>query len=103
MSPIATGRRDKYIELEEGIDENGAVVDPWTPLDPPDAWAAIEPAIGTTDTTSANAALITFPYHAGVTTRTRILYRGRHFYVRGVSNPDEANIDTVCTCEEVVP
>jgi len=102
MSPIATGRRNKLVQLEQGTDEDGIIGDPWAALSPATAWAAIEPVVGAiSDTTGAESALITIPYHAGVTTRTRILHNNRAYYVRGVSNPDEANIDTVCTCEVV--
>lgn len=52
--------------------------------------------------------LIVLPYiegvgtETGVTTRTRVRYGSRIFFVRGYSNPEERNIEIVLVCQEEV-
>lgn len=46
--------------------------------------------------------IVTFPYVAGVTTQTEILFKGRTLYVRGVQNVNEADVELIAICEEVV-
>lgn len=71
--------------------------------------ASIEPATvhdlerlaaGTAIATASH--VVKIPYVAGVTTQTQILFGSRRFYVQGVQNPDERNIELVLLCNEVV-
>jgi SPP1 family predicted phage head-tail adaptor len=46
--------------------------------------------------------IVTGPYHAQVTTKTRLLYNGRQFSVTGVADPEERHVELVLVCVEVV-
>jgi SPP1 family predicted phage head-tail adaptor len=46
--------------------------------------------------------IVTLDYQAGVTTATRVLFKGRTLSVTGVANPDERDVDLVLVCVEVV-
>jgi len=101
-------------------DNEGGFTQAWTALSPPSRYAEIKPATarelervaaGTVLSTATH--IVTFDYHSGVTTKTRVtkgprnadgtLPAGsREFSVTGVSNPEERNIDTILTCVEVV-
>jgi len=90
-------------------DGNGDSATPWFDLAPPAVWARIAPATqavlervaaGTAIATASH--IVTMPYHPQVTTQTRITFNGRTFYVTGVANPEERNIETIAVCQEVV-
>ncbi len=90
-------------------DGDGGSTSTWTDLSPAAVNARIESAttarlerVAAGTSISAATHIVTMPYHAGVTTKTRITYEGRRFEVTGVSNPEEQNVETVCVCEEVV-
>jgi len=57
-------------------------------------------AAGTVIATASH--IVTGPYHAGVSTKTRIVFGGRVFQVVGVSNPEERNIETIAVCVELL-
>ena len=65
-----------------------------TPLDPP-TWYANPLAEG--------GGLLTLVghYHAGITTATRVQFKGRVFHVDSVLNRGEGNWQTQITCKEV--
>ncbi len=46
--------------------------------------------------------IIAFPYHDGVTTKTRITFGARTFQVTGVSNQMEQGVNTIALCTETV-
>lgn len=117
---IPAGRRTKLVALENPgapvPDPDGGYSETFAALDPPTAWAAIEPAsardlerlaAGTVVTTASH--LITLPYHPGVTIETRLSYpdprkgRTRVFQVTGLHDPDEQNRELVIVAEEIVP
>lgn len=79
-------------------------------LTPSHVWARISPASARDlervagNAVQSNAThVVMMPYHAGVTTQTVITFGTRTFAVTGVSNPEEANRETVCVCVEMVP
>jgi SPP1 family predicted phage head-tail adaptor len=81
----------------------------WTDLVPPTWTVSIERAAATDlERIAAGAVvasashLIEGPYHAQVTTKTRVLFNGRTFHVTAVINPGERNVDLKLACEEVI-
>jgi head-tail adaptor len=46
--------------------------------------------------------VVAAPYHAGLTTKTRMRVDGRVFNVNGVTNLDERNVELRLLCEEIV-
>jgi len=107
------GRRIHVIGLQApGLpipDGDGGVIESWTDLDPPTVKASIDIATARdlehlpAGTVIAQAAhVIRMPYHPGVTTTTRILFRGRAFSLTSVVNPEERNIQLECIGVEVV-
>jgi len=90
-------------------DGDGGVTQSWADLVPPKVSGEVKPATardleriaaGTVIGTASH--VVTFPYHAGVTLATRIVFRGRVFQVTGVSNPEERNLETICVCVELL-
>jgi SPP1 family predicted phage head-tail adaptor len=90
-------------------DNEGGSTQSWTDLAPASVSAKIEPATtanlerlaaGTVVTTASH--VVTMPYHPQVTTRTRISFNGRTFFVNAVHNPEERNVETIAVCQEIV-
>jgi head-tail adaptor len=78
-------------------------------LTPPTWTCRIQPAtVSDLERMTAGTALtrasfvISGPYRADITTETRIRFNSRTFYVNGVINVDERNVETVAFCEEQV-
>lgn len=90
-------------------DGDGGFTQLWSDLSPASVSAKISPATAadlervTAGTVTASAThIVEMPYHAGVTTKTRIIFDGRTFTVTGVATPDERKVDTIALCDEVV-
>ena len=117
---MPAGLRDKRITLDAPgtpiADADGGFLDGYTPLDPPDAFAAIVPITardqerafaGTVLATATHE--ITVPYHPGVTIETRVTYvdprsgRTRAWQVTALRDPEEAGRELVLTCAERLP
>src|SRR5262252_2832074 len=92
-------------------DGDGGFTQPWTNADPPTVGAWIRASgPGTTERTVAgtitsNAThVITIPYHAAVSTQTRLVSdTGQTFSVTGVTNLDDRDIELQLLCAELVP
>ena len=113
MKTTAIGQRRCRVQLQSpgpGIsDGDGGVTQTWTDLVPATRYAELKPATardlervaaGTIIGTASH--IVTFPYHAGVTLQTRIIFKGRVFQVVGVANPEERGIETICVCVELL-
>lgn len=90
--------------------DDGGYTQTWTDLEPAALWASIEPAsaerlekVGAGTVTAQASHLVAIPYHAGVTTHTRVLFNGRVLNVVGMHNTDERNVELVLVCEETKP
>lgn len=90
-------------------DGDGGYTQTWTDCTPPTTSVKIAPAtIATLERLAAGTVLstashvVTGPYHPQIKTTSRGLYNGRIFSVIGVANPDEANVETIALCVEVV-
>lgn len=90
-------------------DDDGAFTQTFTPLSPPTVPAEIVPATardlerraaGTVVSMATH--VIRMRYHAGITTQTRITFRGRTFNVVGVTNLGERNLEMEVMAVEVV-
>lgn len=99
---------DRRVQQPDG---EGGFEDTWVPLEPPEAWAAIEPAtVRNIERVTANVAveavathLVTMDYHPQVTIQTRVSYRGRVLQIRAIANQEEADQVLVLVCSEVLP
>lgn len=90
-------------------DGDGGFTQSWTDLVPPAWLCKIAPATAadlervTAGTVLSMAThVVTGPYRADLTTKSRIVFNGRSFSIVGVSNPEERNVETICVCKEVV-
>jgi head-tail adaptor len=114
MKTTSIGQRRHLVSFQNPgasvPDGDGGSVSSWYTLTPPTAYAKIKPATakdlervaaGTVLATASH--VVTFPYHPGVTTVTRIVFGARVFSVTGVSNPEERNVETICVCVELLP
>jgi head-tail adaptor len=64
------------------------------PLEPPTVYAELlDDATGT--------ATVRCRYHAGITTATRLHYKGRTYHIDGISNTQGRDDELVLTCHEV--
>lgn len=110
---VSSGQRRHYVTLyalgSPQPDGDGGFTTTPVPLDPPAAYASIEPATqrdlervmaGTVVSDASH--IVTLPYHAGVSTNTLILFNGRQFNVVGMANPEERNIETITVCTEML-
>lgn len=91
----------------------GGFTQEWTNLSPSQVSAKVDPVsasdlerLAPGGSQSVATHVVKMPYHPGVTTETRITFRHRGrervLYVKGVSNPEERDIETVALCEEIV-
>lgn len=81
----------------------------WTDLVPPAWQVEIKPAtavdlerVAAGTVLSTNTYIVKGPYHAQITTGSRLLFNGRQFSVTGVSNPEERNVETIVVAVEIV-
>lgn len=110
--PTPTGLRRHRVALyalTAASEADGGFAVSQAALAPAAVWARIVPATAAQLERVASGAVIstathivTMPYHAGVTTKTRIVFGSRVFSVMGVATPDERQIETVALCVEVV-
>jgi head-tail adaptor len=122
---MGRGERRHLISLDNPgaaiPDGDGGFTQAWTALTPATRWAEIKPAsardlerVAGASVISTATHIVTFDYHSGVTTKTRITKGPRNadgtlpstsqeFSVTGTSNPEMRNIDTVALCVEIVP
>lgn len=89
-------------------DGYGGFTQSWTDLTPA-ADARISPAtahslerVAAGTVISSATHIVTVPYRAGISTKTRILVDGRVLNVTSVQDPDERHVELVLVCEEVV-
>lgn len=107
-----TGKRRHRVRLENPTntaDADGGFTVSWGVLSPAVVNVSIEPATArslerlTASTVAADAShIVEMPYHAGVTTKTRLSFKGRILQVVGVQNPEERNVSLVLVCVEQV-
>jgi hypothetical protein len=83
------GSRRHLVTLEETNGNDGHI-----PLDPPDWYCAV---------LNESSGLATFAghFHPGITTATRVTFKGRIYAVKNVSNPRERDEELVLDCEQV--
>ena len=116
MSPVpatASGERRHRVTLEgPGLsvpDADGGWTDGWVPLNPPVWYCSIQSvsardleSIGAGSVLSQATHMTKGRYHPGITTQTRLTFKGRVLNVVYVANRDERNIETHLVCAEVV-
>jgi head-tail adaptor len=98
---MRAGRLTKWVTLSRAPQTSGDEDGFFEPLDPEGAWAFIQPMAPAPDGRSISS-LVTMRYHPQVGLDTRLVYAGREFFVRGVQNVDEANVELHLLCEEIV-
>jgi Phage head-tail joining protein len=104
------GERRTHVELFAPLrvpDGEGGWTEELRPLDPPIWRCSLEPATvrdleAQTAGTIVAAAdhILEGDYHPGISTESEIRYGSRTFYVSGVQNPAEQNIDTIVFAQE---
>jgi SPP1 family predicted phage head-tail adaptor len=110
---VPAGQRRHTVTLQNPgpavADADGGFTQTFSDLSPRSWQVEIKPATArdlervTAGTAMASAThIVTGPYRADVTTKTRILFNGRLFFVVGVSNPKERGIETIALCNEIV-
>lgn len=92
-------------------DPDGGWLPTWAPLDPPTWDCAIEPPTARVRAMEGSGGgsviaqathLLTGRYHPGITTQTRITFKGRTFNALHVINVDERDTHTELLAAEVV-
>jgi hypothetical protein len=95
------GRLDKLVTLSRAPQRPGDDDGFFEPLTPATAKVSIEPGPPAPEGRSISS-LVTMRYHPQVGLDTRLVYNTREFFVRGVQNVDEANVELHLLCEEIV-
>lgn len=105
-----SGERRHLVTLQNPTavtDNAGGYTEQWLDCIPPRLAAQITSATArnleraTANTVITQAThIVTIPYHAEVTTQTRIVFGSRVFAVTGVTNPEERNIELNLACVE---
>ena len=113
MDKTTLGQQNKLVLVQApgpGVpDGDGGTTQTWADLTPPTWYVSIVPATekdlervaaGTVLTT--NMSIVTGAYRDDITTGARLIFNSRRLNVTGVSNPDEANVQLVLVCVEIV-
>jgi len=108
MLPIAAGRRDRRIQIQQAAkapDAAGQQIPTWSLL--AECWAAIEPLSGrelwaAKQSQATVTHRITCPYVAGVTPRMQIVSGGRTFTIDSVLDREEAHVELEILATEIV-
>ena len=85
----AIGQYEHRVILDVPNGPNG-----FLPLDPPD-WYCASLSEGSGQTTLIGH------YHPGITTATRVHFKGRVYHVVSIVNREERDVELVLTCTEV--
>jgi head-tail adaptor len=112
MAIHSAGRRRHLVRVQNPAppvpDGDGGFVQTWSDANPRELYVSIEPPTArdlerfTHNTiTAGRSVMVTGPYHAGVSTHTRLVLGARVFNVAGVDVPLEANREIVMLCAEV--
>lgn len=90
-------------------DGDGGYTETFTAASPSPVWAELKPATPSAleriagNTIEAPVThIVTMRYHSGVTTRTRLTFGARRFFVRGIQTPSEVQEWLVLSCEEFI-
>jgi head-tail adaptor len=117
MSVVEIGKRIHVVSLANTTttpDGDGGFTETLTPLTPSTLYADIRPAtardlerMAAGTVISTEMLLVTIPYHASVTTKTRLTWtdrggRAHSANVVGVNNPEQRCVDLVLVAVEVV-
>lgn len=113
MTKTPVGKYDKLVLVQAPgpavPDNDGGTTTTWADLTPPTWYCAIEPAtakglerVAAGTVLSTNMSIVKGPYRPDVTTGARLIFNTRRLNVTGVSNPEEANVELVLVCVEVV-
>jgi head-tail adaptor len=117
MGVVEIGKRIHVVSLANTTttaDSDGGFTETLTPLTPATLYADIRPAtardlerMAAGTVISTEALLVTLPFHASVTTKTRLTWtdragRAHTANVTGVNNPQQRCIDLVLVAVEVV-
>ena len=107
MSPlISAGRRGQRVQVQNPSapvpDGGGGYTQTWADAAPPTLWVSVETATGRdlerwahATVTAGRSLVVTGPYHAEITTHTRLLLEGRVLQVAGVDDPHNAHREIV--------
>lgn len=103
-------RHEVEIEAPTRTTSGGTWSESWAAVSPSPVFALVMPVndrvmerIAGNAVLSASTHVVEMRYHDGVTTKCRLVFKGRYLNVRGVQNVDEADDVTRLFCEEVVP
>ncbi len=89
-------------KYQHWVDLDDPILDGTPVVFSPSRWkAAIHPQSPGAFDEQKTTHLVEMPYHAQVTFNTRITFRERQLFVRGIQNVDEENRELVLLCEEV--
>jgi head-tail adaptor len=114
IAPRTTiGRRTCFVTLDKPgpniPDGHGGWTQTPVALAPPTWFCRIEPAASVpieqfaSGTALSRATYVmTGPFHPGITTTTRVHFKGRVFHVNGVATPEMAEVETILYCEELL-
>jgi head-tail adaptor len=90
-------------------DGDGGYTQSWIDCVPPTTSVKIAPAtavdlerVAAGTVLSTNTYIVRGPYHPQIKTASRGIHNGRIFNCTGASNPEEANVETIAVCVEVV-
>jgi len=107
-----TAKRQHHVFLQSAIrtpDGEGGYTTTWSDLTPSAIWVSIAPATAQTMERLFSPAIIAIathvvegPRHPQVTTQCRLIFGGRALNIGGVASPDEAGVEMVLACSEVV-
>jgi head-tail adaptor len=110
---IDAGGLDKRVTIQvpgpRVPDGKGGFTETWTDLTPNGWWAAIEPATASNverrvgrQVEAKVSHLVTVRYVAGVLVTGRVVFGTRIFWIRGIANRYERNVQLTLACEEKV-
>lgn len=100
-------RKNQWVTLDNRPTETDDADGMYSPLSPAGVWAAIE-TLSPQDAGRALQSIMTIDYHPQVGLDTRVTFvdlagaKTRRLMVRGLQNPEYANVELRLLCEEAI-
>lgn len=100
MALLRAGKLNKWVSLSQRPQSSPDSDGFWDPLEPEYTWASITPFAPGAELNTTQAVIV-LRYRSDITFDTRIVYGTRQFFVRGIQNVDEKDVELQLLCEEV--
>jgi head-tail adaptor len=111
MSPLSSGRRDKWLVIQNPngapiANGDGEYTQPYIGI--AELFGSVEPVtavslerVGGNTVFALASHIVTIPFISAISTESRVVFKSRTFEVAGFANPLERDIELILACKEI--